>query len=458
MKSNRYLFMAMIISLIIMSACSDKKTTEAAGPAPSTVKEVAVTITGTQPLVVGPGGQLQFTSTVFGTDGAEHSNQGVTWDRISHLGGSFATGTTIDSSGKLTVAQGETTQLITVVAKSNADPTKSGSLTVSTNTSNPPPPITNMRVTIEADDDAAIKGDTIQFYAMVWDGYEIAPYQNITWSVSNNVPATTISQTGLLSVSNSEPDFAYLTVRAAYSLATSVYAETTVMVYPTGIQNVENGVYLSNWIEWDDDTEKGYVDVEIRRTTPITSVSVKVNNVTVQSTGYYETGGEDGYYWYDGEFLYTSPFIPGQTYTIALTVNGVTTSGSSVYVYTPTLTEPLTFNHAITNTFRWTLGSSSVIQGIDIYGYAESYYDYFSIIDEGFISPSLRSYVVPAYSVPANWYTLWIGLFEANYTISGKTIFVCAEEYYRSYPDNGAIGISRKDRVKKLQRLIRGSK
>jgi len=457
MKTNRFLFMVIILSLIIMSACSDKKTTEPPTANTVTVKSIVVTSTSQ---IVSRGGQVQFSAEVIGTN---NPAQTVTWSVITHTGSTIRQSTSVDAGGLLTVAGDEDTPYLTVIAKSTIDDTKSGWLTVST-TGSAPPTVTG--VEISPSHASVHKGNTLVFTAGAYGSSNITQY--ITWSVTGGVNATNIAQTAattaLLTVSNNEPDFTYLTVRATYSLDSTKYAEAQVAVEPEGFDDAENWVYLENW---DEDYDwgmtrvvRGYVDVEIsRRTTPITSVSVKVNNVTVPETGYNESWSSGGTYYYEGEFLHSSTFVPGVAYAVELTVNGVVSSGNVTMVYKPSVTPPATFDRSRHMTFNWTLGANAIVQGVGFDGYTSSGSDINGF--EGYIAPSIRSFLIEAYTVPANWAELFFFLFEANYVLNGKTMIVCGEEYYTSYYSGGSSAprhtISRKEKRQRIQRLIKSS-
>jgi len=458
MRTNRYLFMAMIILLIIMSACSDKKTTE---PVAKTTTVTRIVVTSTSQ-TVGPGGQVQFSAEVIG---ANNPSQSVQWSVITHTGSTIKPGTSVSASGLLTVAGDESTQYLTVVAKSNLDDTKSGWLTVSTTGSAPP---TATGVNIYPANATVQKGGTLNFEASVTG----VPYnqQYITWSLTGGGAGTSIAETdpqcARLTVSSSEPDFTYLTVRATYSLDSSVYKEAQVSVEPAGFNDAENWVYLVNddeeeWDSYDSNMRPamiGWVWVEISRATAINTVTVKVNNVTLDGWGY--PVYVNGHYTWEGDYSYTTTFVPGQTYAVVLTINNETPiNGSVEMVYTPSVSAPATFDRTRHMTYNWTMGKSAIVQGLGLWGDALYPYDDFEIF-EGYIPPSQRSYVVEANTVPANWVELEFFLGEANFVLTGKTMFVCSVEYYKFYSQGGAAvrqARTHKERVQRMQRLIKGS-
>jgi uncharacterized protein YjdB len=111
---------------LLFAACSNGGGGGGGGDGPGTTPVVtAVTITGGAS-TVSPGGTLNFTATVTGASLSD-TDKAVTWS----LDKTYATGTEINSAGKLAVAATETDKtVITVIATSVFDTSKSGTKTV----------------------------------------------------------------------------------------------------------------------------------------------------------------------------------------------------------------------------------------------------------------------------------------------------------------------------------------
>ena len=188
------------------------------------------------------GNSWQFSAEVIGTGGP---TQTVTW---TVEGGSA--GTSINSSGLLTVASNETPSTLTVRATSTIDITKSGTATVTVmeNPIEPPPPIPD-EVIISPANPSVRRGTSWQFSATVTG--EGNPPQTVTWTVTGGGPGTSISSSGLLTVATNEPS-STLTVRATSTVNTSVFGTTTV--------NIENYYYYGYGY--------GYLSVIINPTNP----------------------------------------------------------------------------------------------------------------------------------------------------------------------------------------------
>ena len=164
---------------------------------PATITGVTVTPTTA---TVEAGKTQQFTATVTGTG---DYNEKVTWT----VSGNNSTGTTISTTGLLTVAAGETAATLTVKATAVVDDTKSATATVTVTR-----PATITGVTVTPATATVEAGKTQEFTATVsgTGNYD----KSVTWSVTgNNSTGTTISTTGLLTVAADETA-ATLTVTA----------------------------------------------------------------------------------------------------------------------------------------------------------------------------------------------------------------------------------------------------
>jgi len=234
MTKKRYGILALgCLALVLLGCPADSGTTSA------TVDSVTVS---PKTVTVAKGETQQFTATVNGTG---NPAQSVTWEVTG--GG---TGTAVNTSGLLTVADGETAASLTVKATSTADTTKSDTATVTVTNPPPPPPedpvITG--VTISPTSATVAKGGIQQFTAVV-DG-ENNPPQTVTWAVTGGGTGTTIAG-GLLTVALSE---------TAASL--TVTAVSTV-----------------------DDTKSDTVTVTISGTVTVSSVTVSPTNANVAKGG-----------------------------------------------------------------------------------------------------------------------------------------------------------------------------
>lgn len=218
---------------------------------PATITNVTVT---PNTATVEAGETQQFTAKVEGTGDV---SQEVTWS----VSGSNA-GTTISTTGLLTVAANETAEELTVTATAVGDGTTYATATV---TVTPPATITGVTVTpatatVEA-------GKTQKFTATVsgTGNYD----KSVTWTVSgSNNAGTTISETGLLTVATDETATT-LTVKATAADDDNKSATATVTVtHPATITSVT--------VEPDD------AEVEAGETKQFTA--------TVSGTGNYDKG------------------------------------------------------------------------------------------------------------------------------------------------------------------------
>ncbi|MCL2336517.1 MAG: S-layer homology domain-containing protein [Firmicutes bacterium] len=192
--------------------------------APATV--TGVTVSPNTNVSVVKGGSQRFTATVTGTNGPD---QTVTWS----VSGSTNSGTTINSSGVLTVAANETAATLTVTATSTVDPSKFGTATVAVPAILPAPgPVTVTGVTVSPNTNVSVvKGGTQRFTATVTGTN--GPDQTVTWSVSGSTNSGTTISSGVLTVAANETA-ATLTVTATSTVDPSKFGTVTVTVTAGG--------------------------------------------------------------------------------------------------------------------------------------------------------------------------------------------------------------------------------
>ncbi|MDR1326311.1 MAG: leucine-rich repeat protein, partial [Treponema sp.] len=164
------------------------------------------------------GATQQFTATVNGTS---NPGQTVTW---TVEGG--VTGTSISSSGLLSIDANETAATLTVKATSTVDTSKSGTASVTVYASNDELP-TVTSVTVSPATAAVAKGATQQFTATV-NGTS-NPGQTVTWTVEGGGAGTSVSSDGLLSVGTNETA-ATLTVKATSTVDSSKSGTASVTI------------------------------------------------------------------------------------------------------------------------------------------------------------------------------------------------------------------------------------
>jgi hypothetical protein len=189
------------------------------------VSQVSVSREGTS---VNKGASLQFSAAVTGTG---NPPQTVSWS----ITGSHAAGTSINNSGLLTVAAGETASSLTVRATSTADTTKYGEAAVTVTEPDPGPgpgsDYSVSQVSVSAASPSVGKGATVQFTATVTGTGN--PPQTVTWSLTGDHVAGTTINNGLLLVAAGEIASS-LTVRATSTADTTKYGEATVTVTEPG--------------------------------------------------------------------------------------------------------------------------------------------------------------------------------------------------------------------------------
>jgi len=412
MKTYNLLFVIMIISLIIINGCDGKPTAPKPDPEPATVTSVTVS---PQTVVVLPGQQRQFSAVVSGTNNPQ---QTVSWAVVA-LSGSIRPGTSITQSGLLTVASGETVSFLSVTATSVFDPSMSGGAGVSTTGTLP----SVTRVEINPNESDVWTGGSCQFSATVI-GYNNPP-QNVNWVVLGGGLGTSINQNGLLIVASNESHQNVLTVKASSTFDPSKYETVPVLVIDNSYSIDENWVSIYNEIDISPRAR-----VELLRASPFDPhVSVRVNGTNCQYLQSYNLP-ENGHYRYTGYFSYTTPFTMGNTYAIILTIDGVDSSGNLKIAHPPSVTHPATFNHTLNTTFNWTVTESAHFQALFISYYSGGQSVY--VVDD-VLHSSVRNFVLPANTVPPNYYTLSFDLEEVNTSVSGSTIFMSQAGYRKIF-------------------------
>ena len=170
-------------------------------------------------VTVSKGAKQQFTATVTGTG---NPAQTVTWSIVES---GKHSGTTINSSGLLTVSASETLTKLTVKAASTADKGKSGTATVTVSST---PAATVTGVTISPKTASVAHGGGQTFTATV--AGTNSPAQTVTWTVTGGArAATAITGAGVLSVATNETATT-LTVKATSTVDTTKSDTATVTV------------------------------------------------------------------------------------------------------------------------------------------------------------------------------------------------------------------------------------
>jgi len=204
MRNPSCYLLAVIFSLFLFG-CDEPTTGSTATISNVTVSPSTAT--------VNKGATRQFSATVTGRNNPSRT---VTWT----VNG--VTGTTISTTGLLTVSANETASTLIVKATSTVDTTKSGTATVTVTGATAS--VTN--VTVNPSTATVNKGATRQFSATVTG--QNNPSQTVTWSV-NGVTATGISAAGLLTVASGETA-STITVRATSTVDTTKFGTATVTV------------------------------------------------------------------------------------------------------------------------------------------------------------------------------------------------------------------------------------
>jgi len=184
---------------------------EMSGNAAVVVTSVASVSISPDVITLSSGDTHQFSVVVSGNN---TPTQAVSWDVLGGNSGTF-----ISSSGYLTIASTETAEALTITATSAINPTKVGTATVlvkSVSTVSVAP----ATLTINS-------GETCQFNATVHGNNN--PSQSVSWSVIGGVTGTNISNSGLLTVANTQTA-GVLTVKATSAADPTKNGTATVTV------------------------------------------------------------------------------------------------------------------------------------------------------------------------------------------------------------------------------------
>ena len=159
-----------------------------------------VTISPSENVKVKVGESKVFTALV---EGADLEDKTVTWE----VKDNSSTKTVITAEGKLTIGDNETSEYVTVVARSNGDPSAKDEVRVTVikgdEPANPDDPTNKVTVSISPSENIEVKpGDTKDFTATVEGNVSD---KTVTWQVSGNTSTNTqVSNIGRLTVGANE--------------------------------------------------------------------------------------------------------------------------------------------------------------------------------------------------------------------------------------------------------------
>lgn len=190
---------------VTVSAASTVNPSAIGSATVTVVPPISVTVTPASATLQTNQSQV-FAATVSGT-----ANQTVTWS-LSGAGCAGSACGTITQTGTYTAPSSAPSSTVTVTATSQADPTKSGTATVTVNAAAPPP--ANVFVTVFPRGKLLPIGITQQFTAHVIRAAD----QSVTWAVNGivggNATVGTIDATGLYSPPNVRPSNPDITITA----------------------------------------------------------------------------------------------------------------------------------------------------------------------------------------------------------------------------------------------------
>ncbi len=226
------------------------------------------------------GGTLAFSAVVEG-DNLDADDKAVRWS-IATKG--IHKDTTVNQNGVLSVASAETQKSITVVATSTFDAKVTGTYVV--NVTPAPAEKTVRSVTVSAKDatDTVHAGAIIQCQAVVEGDHLDAADKAVSWSVSGQKGATTIDDSGQLTVAADEAGDTVLTVTATSTLEPSqsghlalrVVAKTKTLVFQVeepvyGGNKYREGESIPGWnIPWFGVNRRSYYEVSAPYTIRLT--------------------------------------------------------------------------------------------------------------------------------------------------------------------------------------------
>jgi len=237
---------------------------------------------------VAKGGTQEFIAIVNGNP----EQQMITW---TVTGG--GAGTSINSSGVLTVAPNENATSLTVRATSTINTSRSGTAAVTVTA-----PVTVTGVTVVPTNTSVIKGETKEFSAIVYGTNN--PAQTVTWTVTGGGAGTSINSSGVLIVASNE-SATRLTVRATSTVDTSKSGTAIVELAAASVPlstPVINSVSLtsptSNTISWSD--VSGAVRYFVFRSSSSSSGFSVIASPYPPVTSYTDTGlsANTTYYYY----------------------------------------------------------------------------------------------------------------------------------------------------------------
>jgi len=205
-----------------------------------------------------------------------------------------------------------------------------------------------------------------------------------------------------------------------------------------GLANCENWVTLTNY---DYPNLHAEVDVTLMRTTQFTSTPVITLSIDGQAWQLDEEGvvltSYAGRYYANGIFVRSTPLVAGQTYSVSVSINGASTTGSIKMVEVPTLTTSSeTFVHTSAMTYSWTLSENPTWQSV--YIYCMKNWSEMQEIAEEDLAASVRTYTIRANTVPANWSYVDFALTVENIVVSDRTAFSSENSDEKMFYNMGA--------------------
>jgi len=213
MKTTKSFFILLIVSLLIIAGCSKKS------PTNPTSSITSVVVSPAQANVP-KGTYFQLSATV---NGNNNPSQAVNWSLSTHVNG-----TSVSTSGLLTVSADETAQSLTVTATSVADPNKSGFATI-TVTNDP-------NVVVNPPTAEVVRGTYKQFTATV-NGLS-NPSLAVTWSVNSTTTGTIITSGILMVSANETAETLIVTATSQVDTNLSGFATVTVINPPPTVSTV----------------------------------------------------------------------------------------------------------------------------------------------------------------------------------------------------------------------------
>jgi len=166
----------------------------------------------------------------------------------------------------------------------------------------------------------------------------------------------------------------------------------------------------------------------------IPTVSININGTNLVLYNFFDDSNFDDdvtYFWY---FTNPIPITSDTLYTIALTVNGNTSSASLEIPYHPSINyAPEIFNHTQAMIFAWELNKNANYQMI-AYDLYDNYQEFFINIP---ISTSDRQYVIQPNTIQATWESIDIFVVVQDIKIEGNIAFIAERSDDRAYFASG---------------------